>query len=35
LHFVETAEKESQKWFKEEMEREVVDAIAHAKGKGL
>lgn len=35
LHFVETAEKESQRWFGEEMEREVVDAIAHARGRGL
>ena len=35
LHFVATAEKEAQKWFGEEMEREVIDAIAHARGQGL
>lgn len=35
LRFVETAEKESQKWFGEEMEREVVNAIARARGRGL
>jgi hypothetical protein len=35
LHFVDTAEKEADKWFHEEMEREVVNAIARAKGGGL
>jgi hypothetical protein len=35
LHFVETAEKEANKWFREEMEREVVNAIARARGRGL
>lgn len=35
LHFVETAEKEANKWFREEMEREVVNAISHARGSGL
>ncbi|MDH4038437.1 MAG: hypothetical protein OEY32_14060 [Candidatus Krumholzibacteria bacterium] len=35
LHFVETAEKEADKWFREEMEREVVNAIARARGRGL
>ncbi len=35
LHFVETAEKEADRWFAEEMEREVVNAIARAQGKGL
>jgi len=35
LHFVDTAEREAQKWFSEEMEREVIDAIAHARGQGL
>lgn len=35
LHFVETAEKEADKWFREEMEREVVNAIGRARGSGL
>jgi len=35
LRFVETAEKEADKWFAEEMEREVLNAIARAQGKGL
>jgi hypothetical protein len=35
LHFVETAEKEARQWFGEEMEREVVNAIARARGRGL
>lgn len=35
LHFIETAEQEADKWFREEMEREVVDAIARARGRGL
>jgi hypothetical protein len=35
LHFVETAEKEADKWFREELEREVVNAIARARGRGL
>ena len=35
LHFVETAEKEAQRWFGEEMQREIVNAIARARGRGL
>lgn len=35
LEFVETAEKEGNRWFAEEMEREVVNAIARARGSGL
>lgn len=35
LHFVETAEKEADRWFSEEMEREVLNAITHARGQGL
>jgi len=35
LRFVETAEKEVDKWFGEEMEREVVNAIARARGRGV
>jgi len=35
LEFVETAEKEADKWFREEMEREVVNAIARARGRGV
>jgi hypothetical protein len=35
LEFVVTAEKEGKKWFAEEMEREVVNAIARARGSGL
>lgn len=35
LQFEETAEKEADKWFHEEMEREVVNAIARSKGVGL
>jgi hypothetical protein len=35
LRFVETAEKEADRWFREEMEREVLNAIARARGEGL
>ena len=35
LRFVETAELEAGRWFREEMEREVVNAIARARGRGL
>jgi len=35
LRFVKTAERVAQKWFREEMEREVINAIARARGKGL
>ena len=35
LEFVATAQQEGQKWFGEEMERQVIEAIAHAKGSGL
>ena len=35
LEFVETAEREAQRWFGEEMEREVINAIARARGSGL
>jgi hypothetical protein len=35
LEFVETAQREGQKWFGEEMEREVINAIARARGQGL
>ena len=35
LRFVETAEKEAKRWFREEMEREVVNAIARARGRGI
>lgn len=35
LHFVETAEKEADRWFREEMEREVVNAIARSRGRGV
>ena len=35
LHFVETAKKEADRWFREEMEKEVLNAIARAKGRGL
>lgn len=35
LEFVATAEKEGQRWFGEEMQREVINAIARASGKGL
>ncbi len=35
LRFVQTAEKEAAKWFHEEMEREAVNAIARARGRGL
>jgi len=35
LRFVKTAEQVAQKWFREELEREVVNAIARARGKGL
>ncbi len=35
LRFVETAEKEADKWFREEMEREVINAIARARGRGV
>jgi hypothetical protein len=34
LRFIETAERVAQRWFREEMEREVVNAIARSKGKG-
>ena len=34
LRFVETAKKEADRWFREEMEREVINAIARARGKG-
>jgi hypothetical protein len=35
LRFVETAEKEAEKWFGEEMEREVINAIARARGSSV
>ena len=35
LEFVETAEKEAQLWFGEEMEREVVKALTHDRGRSL
>lgn len=35
LGFVATAQAEAQRWFKEEMEREVINAIARSRGKGL
>jgi hypothetical protein len=35
LHIVETAEREAQRWFGEEMEREVINAIARARGRGV
>lgn len=35
LRWVKTAEAVAHKWFREEMEREVVNAIARARGKGL
>jgi hypothetical protein len=35
LRFVATAKKESDRWFREEMEKEVLGAIARAKGRGL
>jgi len=35
LHFVETAEKEARTWFAEGMQREVVNAIARARGRGI
>ena len=35
LHFVETARKEADRWFREEMEKEVLNAIARANGRGL
>ena len=35
LRFVETAKREADWWFREEMEQEVLNAIARAKGKGL
>lgn len=35
LRFVETAQREAGRWFSEEMERQVVEAIGRAKGKGL
>ena len=34
LRFVETARKEARRWFREEMQREVVNAIARARGRG-
>lgn len=35
LRFVETAQKEADRLFAEEMERQVVEAISRAKGRGL
>jgi len=35
LRFVQTAKKESDRWFREEMEKEVLNAIARSKGRGL
>ncbi len=35
LKFVATAKKESDRWFREEMEKEVVKAIAWSRGRGL
>ena len=35
LRFVETARKEARRWFREEMQREVVNAIARARGRGV
>ena len=35
LRFVATAKKESDRWFREEMEKEVLNAIARSKGRGL
>ena len=35
LRFVETAQKEARRWFREEMEREVINAIARARGRGV
>ena len=35
LRFVETAEREAQRWFAEEMQREVINAIARARGRGV
>jgi len=35
LRFVATAKKESDRWFREEMEKEVFNAIARSKGRGL
>ena len=33
LRFVETARKEARRWFREEMQREVINAIARARGR--
>lgn len=35
LRFVQTARKEARRWFREEMEREVVNAITRARGRGV
>ena len=35
LRFIETAEREAQTWFGDEMEREVINAIARARGRGV
>ena len=35
LHFVQTARNTADQWFQEEMEKEVLNAIARAKGRGL
>ena len=35
LRFVQTAKKESDRWFREEIDKEVLNAIARSKGKGL
>ena len=35
LRFLETARRVADKWFKEEMQRETVNAIARSKGRGL
>ena len=35
LRFVETAEREADMWFREEMEREVISAITRARGRGV
>jgi len=35
LQFVQIAQKESNRWFKEEMEREVIKAIDSSRGQGL
>lgn len=35
MHWLETAEQTANTWFGEEMEREVINAIARARGRGL